>query len=316
MLKDLADKLAAHSGLYSTVETQSDGSSIFYLHDMPTLNESAIVWKMTKEAWGVTTNYNKGRNTVWNGGMTVDGDTIVRILTAVGVDADWINTGKIQSKDGTVSIDLDNNTINLKGITSFDGFETKDNLKTAGKTTINGANITTGSIKDANSNTVFNLSDGSLTMKKGSIKLGTRFEVDTAGNLTASNATLTGADVSGKITSTNGNQKLIIDEADLKGYNGSMMFGHLDLCAQYADNQKHASLEAVQYLHLQAGTTIYFETGAIGGSGTRVAYADTSGFHAGGTSLSSIAIPVSFDSEGKATSWYNLKLVDGIIHSL
>lgn len=117
MLKDLADKLAAHSGLYSTVETQSDGSSIFYLHDMPTLNESAIVWKMTKEAWGVTTNYNKGKNTVWNGGMTVDGDTIVRILTAVGVDADWINTGKIQSKDGSVSIDLDKNTINLKGIT-------------------------------------------------------------------------------------------------------------------------------------------------------------------------------------------------------
>ena len=50
---------------------------------------------MTAEAWGVSTD---GGNT-WNGGMTVDGDTVVRILDAVGVRANWINTGEFKVAD-------------------------------------------------------------------------------------------------------------------------------------------------------------------------------------------------------------------------
>lgn len=312
MLKDLADKLAAHSGLYSTVETQSDGSSIFYLHDMPTLNESAIVWKMTKEAWGVTTNYNKGKNTVWNGGMTVDGDTIVRILTAVGVDADWINTGKIQSKDGSVSIDLDKNTINLKGITSFDGFETKDNLKTAGKTTINGANITTGSIKDANSNTVFNLSTGSLTMKKGSIELGTRFKVDSNGYLTAESV-----DLKGHFRSVSGSTFTEIYNGQFRAgtTNGSYdtLHGVIDADANYSGGTHAVSVIAkTGFLVLGGNGTIWFTDQT--GSGNAWGWANSNGLHSkGGLSVSSIAIPTAFDSEGKAVSWYTGYIDDGII---
>lgn len=55
---------------------------------------------MTSEAWGVSTD---GGQT-WNGGMTVDGDTIVRILNAVGVNATWINTGAITVKDANENI--------------------------------------------------------------------------------------------------------------------------------------------------------------------------------------------------------------------
>ena len=306
MLEDLSDRLAEHSGLYSTIETQQDESKIFYLHDMPTLNESAIVWKMTKDAWGVTTNYNKGQNTQWNGGMTVDGDAIVRILSAVGVDADWITTGKIESKDGTVSIDLDNNTINLKGVTSFSGFATKTGLGTSGYTTINGSNITTGTIKDENSNTVFNLSTGSLTIKKGSINLGSgKFQVDTNGNLTANNATLTEADISGKITSKIGDDKLVIYEASLSGYIKNTVTGWLDLSANYADGSKHTVIGSLGTIHIQHGDPT---------NGGREITFDGSGLHAGGASLNTIAIPIGFDSEGHATSWYTGYIVDGIVY--
>lgn len=312
MLQDLSDRLAAHSGLYSTVEQQSDGSNIFYLHDMPTLNESAIVWKMTKEAWGVTTNYNKGRNTVWNGGMTVDGDAIVRILSAVGVDADWINTGKIQSKDGTVSIDLDNNTINLKGITSFDGFETKSNLKTSGKTTINGDNITTGSIKDANSNTVFNLSTGSLTMKKGSIELGTRFKVDSNGYLTAESV-----DLKGHFRSVYGSTFTEIYNGQFRagtvsnGYD--TLHGVIDADANYSGGiHAVAVIAKTGFLVLGGNGTIWFTDQT--GSGSAWGWANSSGLHSkNGLSVSSIAIPTGFDNEGKAISWYTGYIDDGII---
>lgn len=59
---------------------------------------------------------------------------------------------------------------------------------------INADYIATGTLADANNNTVFNLSTGALTMKKGSINIGSgQFVVDTSGNLTAKSATLNGS---------------------------------------------------------------------------------------------------------------------------
>lgn len=93
-LEDLTNRLAESPGLYTTVEVQQDNSKIYYLHDKPTLAESSIVWKMTADAWGVTTNYN-GANTVWNAGLTVDGNLIANILNANGVNCDWLHGGTI-----------------------------------------------------------------------------------------------------------------------------------------------------------------------------------------------------------------------------
>lgn len=90
-MEDLSNRLENSSGLYMTAEKQPDGSSIYYMHDKPTLEESMIVWKMTAEAMAVSSDGGK----TWNAGVTVDGDTIVRILTAVGINADWINAGSL-----------------------------------------------------------------------------------------------------------------------------------------------------------------------------------------------------------------------------
>lgn len=120
-LQEFKDRLDNSTGVYTTVQTQQDGSKIFYLHDKPTLAESQAVWKMTAEAWGVSTD---GGQT-WNGGMTVDGDTIVRILNAVGVNADWINTGAITVTDagGNIifSVDMDTKSVYLDGSVQIGG---------------------------------------------------------------------------------------------------------------------------------------------------------------------------------------------------
>lgn len=104
-LEELSQRLAESSGTYTTVETQPDGSNIYYLHNKPQLSDSDIVWKMTAEAWAVSTD--GGQH--WNGGMTVDGDVIARILTATGINADWINTGTIKAidKDGNITFLVD-----------------------------------------------------------------------------------------------------------------------------------------------------------------------------------------------------------------
>lgn len=94
-LEELSKRISQSSGLYTTVEESQGGGKVYYLHNKALLSDSDIVWKMTAEAWGVSTD---GGNT-WNGGMTVDGDTIVRILDAVGVRANWINTGEFKVAD-------------------------------------------------------------------------------------------------------------------------------------------------------------------------------------------------------------------------
>ena len=114
-LEEFGKRIDSATGVYTTVEPQENGSKIFYLHDKPTLAESQAIWKMTSEAWGVSTD---GGQT-WNGGMTVDGDTIVRILTAVGLNADWINTGAItvKGKSGNIifQVDMDTKKVIISG---------------------------------------------------------------------------------------------------------------------------------------------------------------------------------------------------------
>ena len=94
-LEELSKRISQSSGLYTTVEESQGGGKVYYLHNKALLSDSDIVWKMTAEAWGVSTD---GGQT-WNGGMTVDGDTVVRILDAVGVRANWINTGEFKVAD-------------------------------------------------------------------------------------------------------------------------------------------------------------------------------------------------------------------------
>ena len=131
-LEELGERLEASTGVFTTIEEQSDGSKIYYLHNKPSLDDSDIVWKMTAEAWGVSTDGGK----TWNAGMTVDGDTIVRILTATGVNADWIKTGALQISD------IDGNIIFLADMDTKQIIISGDYVQIGGKTAgaaINGA---------------------------------------------------------------------------------------------------------------------------------------------------------------------------------
>lgn len=114
-LEELAGRLEKSQGVFTTVETDTGGGKIYYLHNKPKLSDSDMVWKMTAEAWAVSTDGGK----TWNAGMTVDGDTIVRILTATGVNADWINTGAITVRDSNqniiFSVDMDTKKVIISG---------------------------------------------------------------------------------------------------------------------------------------------------------------------------------------------------------
>lgn len=112
-IENLSQQVANSSGLYTTKEEQPDGSTIFYMHNKPTLEESDIVWKMTAETLTVSTDGGK----TWNAGITVNGEVIARILSTIGINFDWGVGGTliIQDTDGnqTAYIDADTGEIRL-----------------------------------------------------------------------------------------------------------------------------------------------------------------------------------------------------------
>ena len=90
----LEEAMKGASGLYETSVLQEDGSTITYLHDKPTLEESKTIIKFTAEAIGVS---NDGGKT-YPYGFILTGELITKILYAEGINADYINTGKLLGK--------------------------------------------------------------------------------------------------------------------------------------------------------------------------------------------------------------------------
>ncbi len=138
----LANTLKESGGLYMTEEKQEDGSVIYYMHNKPTLEESDIVWKLTAEAIGISTDGGK----TYPYGFTVTGEMITRLLYAEGINASYINAGALVVRDtnGKVifSADIDNNQIVIDGASVRIGASPLDGLLSSMQGQIDG-NINT-----------------------------------------------------------------------------------------------------------------------------------------------------------------------------
>lgn len=114
------------SGMFCTDVRQEDGSTIRYLHDKPTLKESSNVIKVTSEAIGIS---NDGGKT-YPYGITLDGETITRLLYAEGINADYINAGTILVKDKDKNVifeaDMDAGSVYISGNVQIGGGKTLD----------------------------------------------------------------------------------------------------------------------------------------------------------------------------------------------
>lgn len=94
-LEGLSKRLNESPGLYTTEEADSDGGKIFYWHNKPDLKDSDIIWKMTAEACGVSTDGGK----TWNTGLSVDGRLITKIMSTIGLNFSWGVGGELVIKD-------------------------------------------------------------------------------------------------------------------------------------------------------------------------------------------------------------------------
>ena len=115
-LEALSTALAEKSGLYETEETTSSGK-VYYMHDRPELADSKVVWKLTSDAVGVSTDGGK----TWNAGLQVSGDLITKILSATGINADWLVAGMIRDKNNRSQWNLDTGELDLSIASTIGG---------------------------------------------------------------------------------------------------------------------------------------------------------------------------------------------------
>lgn len=125
-MQKLNDRISNASGMYSTDVEQADGSVIRYLHDKKTLGESLNVIKITSDAIGFSTDGGK----TFPYGVTVDGETITRLLYAEGINADYINAGTliVRDKNGNAifEADMDTGSVTLDGSVQIGGGKSLD----------------------------------------------------------------------------------------------------------------------------------------------------------------------------------------------
>lgn len=113
-LKQMNELAANTLGFFYTEEIQEDGSVITYRHDKPTLADSKVIYK-TGVA-GFFLSVDGGRT--WKAGFDSNGDAVLNILYAIGIQSEWINTRGLTAKDNngntTLRIDADTGAVTLE----------------------------------------------------------------------------------------------------------------------------------------------------------------------------------------------------------
>lgn len=112
-LKQMNELAANTLGFYYTEEIQADGSIISYRHDKPTLAGSKVIYKTGVDGFFLSID---GGQT-WKAGFDSNGDAVLNILYAIGIQSEWINTRGFTAKDNngdvTLRVDADTGQVDI-----------------------------------------------------------------------------------------------------------------------------------------------------------------------------------------------------------
>jgi len=92
-VQQLAVVIGQSSGLYMTTEEQQDHSVIYYMHDKPTLAQSRVIWRLSANAFAISTD----GGLTYPYGIDSSGQAILSKIYVEGIDADYINTGHMSA---------------------------------------------------------------------------------------------------------------------------------------------------------------------------------------------------------------------------
>lgn len=186
---DMNEIISNSLGLYRTEVVEENGSTTYYYHDATTLEDSAIIYTFNAGGFAWTTEW-EGAETVWNYGITKDGNAVYNILSAFKIQSELLETGCI--------------TTDKIKVGAIGGFEIDETHIGYGKSAYNDKN-----------NGVY-LSPNGIGLGAG------KFYVSSTGKLVADDAEIIGAIKGGTI---NINDNFIVDESGNVQLNGNISWG-------------------------------------------------------------------------------------------
>jgi len=285
----------------------NDGPSRILIMDSNVFNDGVPaankIWKWDMNGLG----YSKtGINGPWGVAITMNGAISADFIVTGTLLASLIKAGRLQDVNNKNFWDMETGEFQLAATATVGGKtvqkiaedagdaavnaqtqqtifnkltnngQTQGIYLSGGKVYINAAYIATGTLADAGNNTSFNLSTGTLTMKKGSINIGDgTFKVDTSGNLTATSANIEGTIKAG---SSSGYWVKLSSTGEMQGGYGSSKYGYIDFSASSVYLPTGQTYNGVQiqggilristYMIAVARSTSTSTTATTGGNGT------------------------------------------------
>ena len=257
-------------GYYETTETQDDGSTITYMHDKPLLKDSKIVYKRSIDGFF----WSRDGGKTYTGGIDKNGNAVMNVIATIGLQADWINTGRFTAKDAKgvtkFLVDADTGQVEIRPDTFLLEGKTVTDISdaAAGKVTkelsasikLNSESITAevkrsqgqdvelaAAIKVAADSINLKVSKGDvssqLSVESGAINIkSNRFSWSSTYSSLSSTGklTCTGADISGALKTRNGNYFLNMQNAVLSGGYSGTTYGSIDFHGGYSNQSGYA----------------------------------------------------------------------------
>lgn len=127
-IDQIAQQIAGAGGMYETTVAQTGGGNIYYLHNKPTLAESTTILRIDDTGIYIS---NDGGQT-YPIGLDYSGTEILDKIYAIGIDADYITTGLIQSRVSGFSLNMDTGVANLSNVNITGG---RINVETTNEST-------------------------------------------------------------------------------------------------------------------------------------------------------------------------------------
>lgn len=178
---DMNELISNSLGLYRSTVTENDGSVSYYHHNASSLDDSNIIYTFKANGFAWTDKW-EGDETVWQYGITKDGNAVLNILSVLKLTADQIDATDLHVKAANID-----ETISSAQITA--GAITTDKLAVGA---IGGFNITQSYIEHGGKTAYNDEKDGVFISPNG-IGLGKKkFYVTSDGEMWAENAHIAG----------------------------------------------------------------------------------------------------------------------------
>lgn len=176
----LAQLVANSFGMFKSEVVMEDGSTQYYYHNKPEMSKSTTIYTVNSNGFFISSDGGK----TWNAGIDKDGNAVMNMLDAIGINADWIKVGLLTDQKGLNYWNLDTGAFSLSATSTIGGSTLSSQLSS----TISSANSYADSSAIAQAQSALNSAKSYADTGDSNTLSSSKSYADTVGSNTLKNA--------------------------------------------------------------------------------------------------------------------------------